>query len=120
MWGRPPPAVRRAEGPRPRHSTEKSKPLELRSRDSRGRLSPHSNLLICRTGTHYAPQRVPLNLQIVAEPLQPQHLRLAAEPGQLALGVIAVGLLSGLDGLFAGEVAAQELDGLLVTERSEW
>ena len=46
-------------------------------------------------------------------------LGLAAEPCDLALGVVAMALLRLGDGLFAGELAAQDGRGLGVAERGE-
>lgn len=42
---------------------------------------------------------------------------LAAEPRHLALGVVAVPLLGGGDGLVAGELVFEEVSGLAVAER---
>jgi len=57
-----------------------------------------------------------LHARLIPEAAQPTYLRFAAEPRHLALGVIAVRLLRGLDGLLAREFATQELYCLLVTE----
>ena len=47
-------------------------------------------------------------------------IRLAAEPGHLALGVVAVSLLGSLQSLFAREFSVQELHCLFVSEGSQW
>src|SRR5260370_8169701 len=60
-----------------------------------------------------------LNLRIVPEAPQPLDLWFAAEPGHLALGVVAVSLLSGLQGLLAREFSAQDLHCLFVAEGSQ-
>src|SRR5260370_12304216 len=60
-----------------------------------------------------------LNLRIVPEAPQPLDLWFAAEPGHLAFGVVAVSLLSGLQGLLAREFSAQDLHCLLVAEGSQ-
>src|SRR5260370_25578453 len=60
-----------------------------------------------------------LNLRIVPEAPQPLDLWFAAEPGHLALGVVWVSLLSGLQGLLAREFSAQDLHCLLVAEGSQ-
>src|ERR1700678_904316 len=60
-----------------------------------------------------------LNLLIVPEPAQPVHLRLAPEPGHLALGVIAMSLLRRHNGLLPAILPAKKLRGLLVAERSQ-
>ena len=57
-----------------------------------------------------------LNLRIVAETSQPMDLRLAAKPGHLAFGIVAVSLLSGLERLLARQFAAKKLQRLLVAE----
>src|ERR1700756_1359303 len=54
--------------------------------------------------------------RVVAEALEPQHVGLAAEPGELALGVVAVSLLRRGYGLGEGHLAAQDAAGLLVSE----
>ena len=61
----------------------------------------------------------PLNLRIITEALQPRDIRLAAEPSHLALGIVSVGLLSGLQRLFSREFSAYELDCLFVAERRQ-
>src|SRR5260370_2468092 len=60
-----------------------------------------------------------LNLRIVPEAPQPLDLWFAAEPGHLAFGVVAVRLLSGLQGLLAREFSAQDLHCLLVADGSQ-
>ena len=55
-----------------------------------------------------------LNLRIVTKTLQPDDVWLSAEPRHLALGVIAVRLLRGLDRLLASQLAIQKLDCLFV------
>ena len=47
------------------------------------------------------------------------HTGFAAEPGQLALRVIAVTLLGGSDGRFPGQLAIEELDRLAVAKGIE-
>ena len=47
------------------------------------------------------------------------HVGFAAEPGELAFGVVAMALLGLRDGLVAGEFAAQHGDGFGVAERGE-
>src|ERR1039457_5506340 len=55
---------------------------------------------------------------VVAEVLQPVHFGIAAEPGELALGVVAVSLLGSGDGLGERALAAQMAGGLAVAERA--
>ena len=57
---------------------------------------------------------------VAAEAGEPVECRILAEPGELALGVVAVALLGLGDGLVAGDLAAQQGDGLGVAERGEW
>src|SRR5580704_17040313 len=59
------------------------------------------------------------DLRCVAEAFQPHHIRFAAKPSHLALGVVAMSLLCRRDCLLAREFATQELCGLLVTQRLE-
>ena len=54
-----------------------------------------------------------------AEAGQPVDLRVFAEPGELALGVVAMALGGERDGFLAGEFAAQDGDRLGVAERGE-
>src|SRR6266436_10014752 len=61
-----------------------------------------------------------LNLHFVSEPLHPHHIRLATEPCQLSLRVVAMGLLGRGDGSFTSEFATQELRRLLVPQRCDW
>src|ERR1035438_223925 len=60
-----------------------------------------------------------LNSWIVSETLQPSDFRFAAKPGQLPFGVVAMGLLGGMDCLLAGELAGQDLNCLFVSQRSQ-
>ena len=55
----------------------------------------------------------------VAEALDPMDIGLAAKPGELTLGVVAMALLGGGDGLGKGELAAEVGGGLAVAERIE-
>ena len=52
------------------------------------------------------------------EAVEPLHFRFAAEPGQLALGVIAVPLLGTRDGLRRRAFAAEMFGGLAVSQRA--
>ena len=54
---------------------------------------------------------------VVAETFHPGNVGLAAKPGHLALGVVAVSLLRGGDGLRHRQLAADALQRLLVAER---
>src|ERR1700680_1865628 len=63
--------------------------------------------------------RVVLDLRVVAEAAQPVNLRLAAKPGHLAFGVVAVSLLRGQQRLLARKFSAKELHSLLVSERRQ-
>src|ERR1017187_1112400 len=58
-------------------------------------------------------------LSIAAEASKPLDFRVFAEPGELALGVVAMALGDEGDRLVAGELAAQHRDGLGVAERGE-
>src|SRR5947208_15254431 len=60
-----------------------------------------------------------LYLSIVTESTHPDHLRLAAEPGHLAFGGVAMGLLSCLQCGFPIDFASQNLDCLLRAQRSQ-
>ena len=117
LWGQPPSAVL---GPKARCSVagKPPSPVELRSTDSRRRLSPHvGRLRVVGDSLH----GFPLDLRIVAEALQPRNFRLAPEPCHLALGIVAMCLLRGLR-LPARELSSprRNLDRLLVSERSQW
>src|SRR5947209_2435808 len=60
-----------------------------------------------------------LYLSIVTESTHPDHLRLAAEPGHLAFGVVALGLLSCLQCGFPIDFPSQKLDCLFIAQRSQ-
>ena len=60
-----------------------------------------------------------LDVVVGAEAGEPVDVRVAAEPGELALGVVAMALGGGSDGFFAGDLVAQDGDGLGVAERGE-
>src|SRR5438094_4014372 len=60
-----------------------------------------------------------LYLSIVTESTHPDHLRLAAEPGHLAFGVVAMGLLSCLQCGFPIDFPSQKLDCLFIAQRSQ-
>src|SRR5947207_13813874 len=60
-----------------------------------------------------------LYLSIVTESTHPNHLRLAAEPGHLAFGVVAMGLLSSLQCGFPIDFPSQKLDCLFVAQRTQ-
>ena len=70
-------------------------------------------------GTANQGQSFGLDLRVVAEAGEPMHGGVAAEPGELALGVVAMALLSGGDGGFAGEVAVEDSHCLGVAERGK-
>src|ERR1700674_4812437 len=57
--------------------------------------------------------------QVVSQAGDPENFRIAAEPGPLALGVLACFELRGGDGLFQGELSAQMAKRLLIPERFE-
>ena len=57
-----------------------------------------------------------LYVRVVAEAVEPVDVGFATEPGELALGVVAVGLGRGPDGEFAVDFAAQVLCGLFTAE----
>ena len=59
------------------------------------------------------PEEDPL---LVAESRKPCHARLAPEPGHLALGIIAMRLLGGLQSLFMRQLSSTQLGGLSVAE----
>ena len=50
------------------------------------------------------------------QPGKPVHVGFAAEPGELALGVVAMTLLGLGDGLLAGEFVAEDGGGFCVAE----
>ena len=56
---------------------------------------------------------------VAAAAFEPVHLGFAAEPCELALGVVAMALLGLRDGFVAGDFVAQDGDGLGVAERGE-
>ena len=56
---------------------------------------------------------------IAAAAFEPMHVGFAAEPGELALGVVAMALLGLGYGLLAGEFVLQDGGGFGVTERGE-
>ena len=56
---------------------------------------------------------------VAAAAFEPVHVRFAAEPGELALGVVAVALLGLGDGLLAGEFVFEDGGGFGVAERGE-
>src|SRR5437762_8558813 len=60
-----------------------------------------------------------LYLSVIAESTHPNHLRLAAEPGHLAFGVVAMGLLSCLQCGFPIDFPSQKLDCLFVAQRTQ-
>src|SRR5438445_7669844 len=60
-----------------------------------------------------------LYLSVIAESTHPNHLRLAAEPGHLAFGVVAMGLLSCLQCGFPIDLPSQKLDCLFIAQRSQ-
>src|SRR5580704_12860032 len=64
----------------------------------------------------YTTDSYALNLHIVAEAVQPLHIRLAAKPCHLSFGVIAVSLLRGLQRLFPSQLSPKKLHGLPVAE----
>jgi hypothetical protein len=68
--------------------------------------SPKTQNLRLKT-VHYDPQRFLLDFRIVAETFEPVHLRLAAKPGHLSLGVVAMRLLGGLHGLILIQFSTQ-------------
>ena len=53
---------------------------------------------------------------VAAAARKPVHVGFAAEPGELALGVVAMALLGLRDGLLAGEFAAEDGGCFGVTE----
>src|SRR5438309_3754969 len=59
------------------------------------------------------------NHGIFTESLLPCDFRLAAEPRQLPLCIVAMGLLCGLQGLIAGQFSTQQLNRLFVSERRQ-
>src|SRR5258708_37013544 len=62
----------------------------------------------------------PLNqFWVISESGKPDDFWLAAKPGDLPLGIIAMGLLHCSDGGFAVELSVQELDHLLVSDRRQ-
>src|SRR2546430_17730886 len=60
-----------------------------------------------------------LYLSIVTESTHPDHLRLAAEPGHLPFGIVAMGLLSCLQCGFPIDYPSQKLDCLFIAQRSQ-
>src|SRR5947199_454242 len=60
-----------------------------------------------------------LYLSIVTQSTHPDHLRLAAEPGHLAFGVVAMGLLSCLQCGFPIDFPSQKLDCLFIAQRTQ-
>ena len=61
---------------------------------------------MCRTDFRSQRDCSLLNLFVIAKALEPGDVRFAPEPGHLALGVVAMGLLGGLQSLLAGDLAA--------------
>ena len=57
---------------------------------------------------------------VASAAFEPVDVRVAAEPGLLALGVVAVALLGLHDGLLAGELSAKDSGGFGVAKRGEW
>ena len=70
--------------------------------------------MICDEGDGFL-----LDVVVAAEAGEPVDGGVFAEPGELALGVVAMALRGGGDGLVAGDLAAQHGDGLGVAERGE-
>ena len=60
-----------------------------------------------------------LYLSIVTESTHPSHLRFPPEPGHLAFGVVAMGLLSCLQCGFPIDFPSQKLDCLFIAQRSQ-
>src|SRR5438067_950982 len=60
-----------------------------------------------------------LYLSIVAESTHPSHLRFPPEPGHLAFGIVAMGLLSCLQCGFPIDFPSQKLDCLFIAQRSQ-
>src|SRR5438105_4069984 len=60
-----------------------------------------------------------LYLSIVAESTHPSHLRFPPEPGHLAFGIVAMGLLSCLQRGFPIDFPSQKLDCLFVAQRTQ-
>src|SRR5580698_8621814 len=58
-----------------------------------------------------------LNLQSIPETFQPRDLGLAAKPGHLTLGVIAMPLLGGGDCFFQRQLATKKLPRLPISQR---
>ena len=58
-----------------------------------------------------------LDSLFVSETFQPLDVRLAAKPGHLPLGIVAVSLLSGLQRLVSRKFCAEQLPRLFVAER---
>src|ERR1700691_27619 len=54
--------------------------------------------------------------RIIAKPLEPANIRLTAKPGELALGIVAVTLAGGGNGLLHGEHAGKMLRCLAVAQ----
>src|ERR1700716_4506734 len=77
------------------------------------------SLLIRCESCLYQIGRCALDLGITSKTIDPCHFWFATKPGHLPLGVVAVGLLSGIKSLLTTDFGAQELGRLLVTERSE-
>ena len=53
-------------------------------------------------------ERLVCDVFVAAAAFEPVHVGFAAEPGELALGVVAVALLGLGDGLLAGEFVLQD------------
>src|SRR3984885_15376343 len=60
-----------------------------------------------------------LDSLFVSETFQPLDVRLAAKPGHLPLGIVAVGLLGGGDGFVPIDFSAQELHCLTIPQRAQ-
>ena len=59
------------------------------------------------------------DFRVISEAGEPSNVGFAAEPGHLTLGVVAMGLLDGLENGFRLYLAAQQLHDLLVAERAQ-
>src|SRR6185437_8390272 len=62
---------------------------------------------------------LPPNLHIISKPSEPRHIRLAAEPRHLPLGVVAMALLRGAQGRISAQLTSQQLHRLLITQRCQ-
>ena len=87
--------------------------LDIRIQRNRG---PHTLMIAsssmrsgCVEKAVHSCEDLLLNTRIIAETVKPDHVFLAAEPGDLALGVASSVLLRLKDGLVQIELAAQKL-----------